>query len=82
VDVSIALISEQRAKGRGTALLRQACRKFWEHFPAMPLAALILDNNVTSQRIFRKVGFKQTGEMYVDDRRFLLYSVQPFEDMP
>ncbi|MGA2664165.1 MAG: GNAT family N-acetyltransferase [Nitrososphaerales archaeon] len=73
-ELSIALRSEHRGRGVGTALLGQALHRCRGRFESVELA--VLSNNLAARRLYERFGFKpfgvraravKRGERYFDE---------------
>ncbi len=82
VRLSVLLAREYRGQGLGSRLLSVACHLFWEAFPSIDIEALVLEDNIASQRMFNKVGFRCVSMEHINGKRFLFFSASNAQRHP
>ena len=60
-EVGVAVLAQYRKQGLGTAALQQLCDWASRQLSVVQLYAYVQSENIASQRLFQKVGFRQTA---------------------
>lgn len=80
--VSISIAGEQRGRGYGQAVLREALRLFRAGGPARAVRAYIKEDNAASQRLFEAAGFQRLTDTVCQGQNARCYVIRPYVICP